>query len=474
MTEEDQFSIADTVVTDRLPEPLFVAPSHAVVEFERRQLEGAGRDLSGIESEFEAVLDLDPGDPNFTDRVHDLLDARQDLPVRDGFPHEEPSRLGAIRDGRPDGPRQYESDADVSRDEAHDAIHGGWLGACAGCLLGKPVQGWSRAQIEGFLRDSGQYPLSAYMHSEVSEAVAEQYDIHDNIEEMDAFIDEVSGMPIDDDIDYIAVGLGVLQSQGFDFAPVDVGNYWLEHLPMFNTYTAERVAYRNLATLRMPPESATYRNPYREMVGALIRADPWGYVSLGDPEYAAELASRDARLSHVKNGIYGEQWVAAMIAAAPFVDDVAELLTVGLSEVPADCRLASEVEAVREWHAHGLSVAEATDRIHERWDETRMYDWVHTLSNAQVIAMALLYSDGEFEEAICRAVEAGFDTDSHGATIGSVLGTYHGASGLPDTWTDPLNDSVETSLPGRGRESISGFAAETVDCWARRQSDGRQ
>lgn len=472
MTEEDQFSIADTVVADRLPEPLFLAPSHTVVEFERRQLADAGRDLSEIDAEFDAVLNLDPDDPAFADRANDLLDARQDLPIREAFPHDEPSELSAIRDRRPDGPRQY--DADRSREDAADAIHGGWLGACAGCLLGKPVQGWSRGQIEGFLRDSGQYPLSTYMHSDVSEAVAERYDVHDNIEEMSAFVDEVSGMPIDDDIDYIAVGLGVLQSQGFDFEPVDVGNYWLEHVPMFNTYTAERVAYRNLTTLRTPPESATHRNPYREMIGALIRADPWGYVALGDPEYAAELAFRDARLSHVKNGIYGEQWVAAMIAAAPFVDDVGELLTVGLSEVPENCRLVAAVEAVREWHDEGLSVEEATDRIHERWDETRMYDWVHTLSNAQVIAMALLYSDGEFEAALCRAIEAGFDTDSHGATIGSVLGTYHGASALPEAWTDPLNDSVETSLPGRGRESISGLAAETVDCWARRRSDRRQ
>jgi len=468
MTEEDTFSIADTVVTDRLPEPLFVAPSHDVVEFEHHQLEDAGRDLSGIEAEFEAVLDLAPDGPDLAEGVYDRLDAGPDLPIREEYPYEEPSELSAIRDRRPGGPRRY--GADLSREDAYDRIYGGWLGTCAGCLLGKPVQGWSRGQIEGFLRDSGQYPLSTYMHSEVSEAVANEYDVHDNIEEIDAFINEVSGMPIDDDVDYIAVGLGVLQERGFDFESVDVGNYWLEHMPMFNTYTAERVAYRNLANLVVPPESATYRNPYREMVGALIRADPWGYVALGDPEYAAELAYRDARLSHVKNGIYGEQWVAAMIAAAPFVDGMDDLLTVGLSEVPENCRLAAEVEAVREWHREGLSVEEATDRIHERWDETRMYDWVHTLSNAQVIALALLYSDGDFEEAICRAVEAGFDTDSHGASIGSILGTYHGASDLPGAWTDPLNDSVETSLPGRGRESISGLAQQTVECWENRQA----
>jgi ADP-ribosylglycohydrolase len=456
---------ADGALVDRLPEPLFLTPGHEFLRVERRQLHDAGRRLSGIDDEFEAALALDPDDPELPGRVRDLLDRGRELPVREDYAYDEPTDLAGIRERSPEGPRPVDEITALDRETAADAIHGGWLGACAGCLLGKPVQGWSRERILGFARDSGQYPIDGYLRSDVDPEVVERYDAHANLEPIDAFANEIAGMPIDDDIDYVVLGLQVLRAEGHDFESVDVATHWLESLPMFNTYTAERAAYRNLAELVMPPASATRRNPYREMIGATIRADPWGYAALGDPEYAAELAHRDARVSHVKNGVYGEMWAAATIAAAPFVDDPDDLLGVGLATVPANCRLAEVVDRVRQWHREGVPADAVADRIHERWDETSIYDWVHTLSNAMVIAFAVLYGD-DFGHALRLAVETGFDTDSHAATVGSILGAAAGASALPDDWTDPLADTVETSLPGRGRESISELADETVAVWA--------
>ena len=56
-------------------------------------------------------------------------------------------------------------------------------------------------------------------------------------------------------------------------------------------------------------------NPYREWIGAQIRADICGYVPR-PPGAAAKLAFRDASLSHTANGIYGAMWSAALVAAA--------------------------------------------------------------------------------------------------------------------------------------------------------------
>ena len=125
-------------------------------------------------------------------------------------------------------------------------------------------------------------------------------------------------------------------------------------LPYLSTCTAERVAYRNAAAGLLPPETASYKNPYREWIGAQIRADFYGYINPGDPEKAAEMAFRDASATHVKNGIYGAMFVAAMLAQAAVTDDVMKVIRAGLSVMPEKCRLRDDIERVIAWHARGL------------------------------------------------------------------------------------------------------------------------
>lgn len=153
------------------------------------------------------------------------------------------------------------------------------------------------------------------------------------------WINNVEHMVEDDDTNYTIIGLKILEEYGLNFTPEDVAESWMANLPILHTCTAERVAYQNLVNLIMPPESASFRNPYREWIGAQIRADFFGYITPGYPELGAELAWRDASISHLKNGIYGEMWVAAMLSAAAVTDDIAEIINIGLSEIPQNSRL---------------------------------------------------------------------------------------------------------------------------------------
>ena len=80
-----------------------------------------------------------------------------------------------------------------------------------------------------------------------------------------------------------------------------------------------------------------------------------------------------------------------------------------------------------------------------------------SLPNAALLAAALTHADGDFTGSICRAVSGGWDTDSNGATAGSLAGLLAGPpAALPARWTAPLQNRLATSV--RGLDGI-GFDA---------------
>ena len=103
------------------------------------------------------------------------------------------------------------------------------------------------------------------------------------------------------------------------------------------------MALKNLKKGVPASKAGEQDNPYCEWIGADIRSDPWGYMAPGWPEFAADMAYRDAYLSHRRQGIYGEMFFSAAIAAAFAVDDPVEALEIGLTEIPRDCALAKAV-----------------------------------------------------------------------------------------------------------------------------------
>ena len=43
-----------------------------------------------------------------------------------------------------------------------DRLLGAWLGRCAGCTLGKPVENWPRAAVRRYLDRTGDHPVNPY------------------------------------------------------------------------------------------------------------------------------------------------------------------------------------------------------------------------------------------------------------------------------------------------------------------------
>lgn len=311
-------------------------------------------------------------------------------------------------------------------------LEAAWLGRAAGCLLGKPVEKLPLTAIRQLARSTGNWPLNTWFTARgVPEELATAHPWNRR-SAATSLAENIDGMPEDDDLNYPLLNLLLVQRHGPDFTTTDVAKLWLDELPAGRTFTAERIAYRNLLCGLEPPLTARHRNPFREWIGALIRADVHGWTNPGAPAAAAEQAYRDAALTHTANGVYAAMFTAATIAeAATGTHDIHTCLRTGLSVVPPRSRLATAIH-------HGIQLAESqrdfdtvVDELHATHAST--YHWVHAIPNTALIAAALTHADGDFTGSICRAVSGGWDTDSNGATTGSIAALLTGSPPLSPT-----------------------------------------
>ena len=253
-----------------------------------------------------------------------------------------------------------------------------------------------------------------------------------------------------------------------------MADYWLDHLPINAICTAEAQAIENFqrrshrrygAKLAATPAfTRRHRNPYREWIGAQIRADGWAYVCAGEPELAAEFAYRDACWTHERNGIYGAMLFAAIEAAAFVEPDPARLLEIGLSEIPAECRLAQLVRSCVNWVGECADFEACMERVE---GECGPMSPVHTLNNALICALALLYGQMDGTRSPAVAVMCGHDTDCNGATVGSIVGATLGRSGLGEKLAARLNDSIRPAMIGFEHVTMSELARRTYAQWQR-------
>jgi ADP-ribosylglycohydrolase len=404
-----------------------------VAGFER-QLGRAGKDADRLNNVYDRLMALRPGPP---------------------WDKTEPSDLPGIRRLRPRGPRRIKSPASTAR--LRDRLRGAFLGRCAGCMLGKPVEGWHRDRILKALKKDGRFPLDDYFEVSTTRAGGKPVHIFGPAYCTRGHFDH---MERDDDTDYTILGVHYLKTYGAKFMTAHVAQEWQRRLPYLMTYTAERAAYRNLINGVPLDQVPIYRNPFREWIGAQIRADGFGYCAAGMPQLAAEFAWRDATLSHVKNGIYGEMLFAAMIAAAAVCDDLHEVIEIGLSEIPAKCRLALAVREIIRWAGENHDWLDTLEAIHHHYGQ---YHPVHTINNACLVIMGLLHGRMDFGRTICMTVMGGWDTDCTGATAGSVLGAMLGADRLPPRWIRPLNNRVESIVIGYSDVKITDIADAALE-----------
>jgi hypothetical protein len=446
--------------------------ARTLLQHEFQQSLEEGREVEAVERLRAEAAALDEGEHA---RLADLWYALQEVPLRADFPFVEPSGLEAIREERIGAAHRFP--ISYGEEGLLDRMHGAWLGRCVGCALGKPVEGFmgahnglsSKERTKRYLKAiaEAEYPIRDYIPGaspaspETGAACCEL-----------STREKIAFMESDDDLRYTVIAQRVLLDHGAAFTTADVAYAWIRDLGYVQVCTAETQAYRNLVIRYRPPFDAqetdwewvaTHQNPYREWIGAQIRADSWGYAAPGNPELAAEFGWRDARMSHVKNGIYGEMFCAAMMAAGFALNDPLAVVEAGLAEIPRRSRLYAEMrETIEICRCHGFRFSEFEAVLDEIYARFGHYSTVHTNNNAAVVVAALLLGQDDFEKVVTLAVMGGWDTDCNGATVGSIWGAMYGAARIPEKWAAPLNDTLYSLVPDYHPIAISQCARHSL------------
>jgi ADP-ribosylglycohydrolase len=366
------------------------------------------------------------------------------LPGDPALAKQEPDELAAIRVLRPPGPRRMWRGLEAGA--YSDRLAGALLGRMAGCILGAPVELWSVNRMEVLAKENGDdFPPTDYW-SQVPDPNEKRY----QMSRRDSYTRRnMSGVPVDDDIIYTLLGLLVAEEHGPDFSTADVGKSWAKYLPY--ACTAEDVALKNLKKGISALHAGQRDNPYCEWIGADIRADPWGYMAPGWPERAAGMAYRDAFLSHRREGIYGEMFFAASVAAAFAVDDPVTALRIGLTEIPGHCALHKAIRWALRVAPDVKDYKQARQAMDERFKGMHP---VHTINNACLTVWGITIGKRDFTRVIGETVAMGMDNDCTAATAGSIVGAVIGKRGLPAKWYRGFGDTIHSYLIGLPRFSI--------------------
>jgi ADP-ribosylglycohydrolase len=314
-----------------------------------------------------------------------------------------------------------------------ERVYAGWLGKCIGVRFGAPLENWTYE------------------------------DIRDHLGELEWYAREDRGKVFKPDDDTAVPMILIRACQDYGVPPTadqlgqTVLNYVADQRGTFwwggYGVSTEHTAYLNLANGIPAPRSGSMEQNgaiVAEQIGGQIFSDIWGLIAPNDPASAAQMAERASSVAHGGNGIYGGRFIAAMVSAAFSESDPRRLIEIGLGQIPSGSEYARVVRAMCDYHAaHPGDWRAAFEHLKANFGYDRYPGVVHIIPNAGVVALGLLYGEGDFTRTIRITNMCGWDTDCNVGNVGAIIGVAVGVNGIDRRWREPMNDLlIAASLIG--------------------------
>jgi len=284
--------------------------------------------------------------------------------------------------------------------------------------------------------------------------------------------DESLSFPMpNDDLDLQLLWLIALEEKGCRLDAALLEEYWQRYLtPHWSEYGVSKI---NMRTGVQAPMSGTVNNgQYKHSNGAWIRSEIWACLCPGMPQWAASMAVEDAILDHGNGeGVWGEVFCAAMQSIAFLQTDAVKLVEQALAFVPRDTGLYRAICDALDCYRSGLSLAEARDRmltLHRGQygrscspeDLAKGFDsgpiGYDCPLNVAIVALGLLYGEGNFDKMIRSTIYFGEDTDCTVGTAAATFGLMHGTAAIDPKWSAPIGDKITVGTLNLGELGIYG------------------
>jgi ADP-ribosylglycohydrolase len=305
-----------------------------------------------------------------------------------------------------------------------EKVYAGMLGKVIGVRHGGNIEGWTYDQIRNAFGE-----VTTYLH-------------------------EFKNFAADDDTNGPMFFLRALEdyTHTSDITAEQMGLTWLNYVPENHGFfwwggygtSSEHTAFHNLKNGIMAPRSGSIEQNgsiVAEQIGGQIFIDVWGMIAPGNPQLAADYAEKIASVSHDRNGKYGGMFIAACIAKAFVEKDVKEIIQAGQSVIPEDCEYSRMTNEIINFYSKNKeNWRDCFAFVHDNFGYDRYPGNCHIIPNSAVIILSLLYSEGDFSQAINICNMCGWDTDCNVANVGAIMGVRVGISGIDFSWREPIND----------------------------------
>ena len=306
----------------------------------------------------------------------------------------------------------------------YDKIYACWLGKNIGGTLGTPVEG--RMEV----MDLTWYPR----------------------------LDPRGALP-NDDLDLQLLNLHAMEMYGTHLTAEHIAAEWSEHCYFpWDEYghagTAMRYGFK-------PPYSGMFDNHFTNCMGSPIRSEVWAAIAAGKPRLAAYFAWQDAVVDHAGGeGVFGEIFNAALEAAAYLSTDVPALIREALTYIPTTSRVYGAVSLMLTLYEQGTDLLAAREQVLAKFGDPNFTDAPQNIA----FGLAGLLWGENFEDAILKVVNLGYDTDCTVATCGAIWGILYGREGIDPKWAEPIGDAIQVSAAIRGFRAPADLDELTHRC----------